>query len=178
VAAGDRALGRAGRQFGLGAHDVFYFGNAIGETGNDPKNAIVNATDVVATRYNASGFSQVPLTNVYDFDRSKFVNATDQVIARYNLSGFTPLILLTAPGGTTDDPNRATIRTRGGGTVVSEPDPETEPSQPGPDPDHFRASRDRWRASLRAAPARESTDLESLLADIADAIAARWARWK
>ena len=35
---------------GLAEPDVFYFGNAIGEAGNQPGNAIVNATDEILAR--------------------------------------------------------------------------------------------------------------------------------
>jgi hypothetical protein len=82
---------------GLEAPDTFYYGNAIGETGNSASNAIVNATDQILTRANASGFSQVPVTSRYDFDKNKLVNATDVLISRANPSGFTPLLLITAP---------------------------------------------------------------------------------
>ena len=47
---------------GLTNDDVFYFGNAIGETGNNSGNAIVNLTDVGFTRENQSGFSTVDIT--------------------------------------------------------------------------------------------------------------------
>jgi hypothetical protein len=86
--------------------------------------------------------------------------------------------LFTSPHATVN-PNCVTIRTRGSGTVVTDLDPQPEPFWTGPDPNHSRAaSRDRWRAALRAAPALESTDLESLLGEIADAVAARWACWE
>src|SRR5205807_2441255 len=42
---------------GLTAPDVFYFGNAIGETGNSPANAIVNATDELGARANQRNFT-------------------------------------------------------------------------------------------------------------------------
>ena len=37
---------------GLASADVFYFGNAIGETGNSLADTLVNATDVAAVRSN------------------------------------------------------------------------------------------------------------------------------
>jgi hypothetical protein len=88
-----------GGSFGLARDDVFYFGNAIGETGNSSLNAIVNATDQILTRSNASGFSLVEIANPYDFDRNRLVNATDVVISRFHASGFSPLLLISAPDG-------------------------------------------------------------------------------
>jgi len=78
----------------LGAADVFYFGSAVGETGNSATDAVVNSTDVVRVRQNPSGFSQVPLTNPYDINRDKMVNSTDAVIVMQNPSGFSPLQLI------------------------------------------------------------------------------------
>lgn len=76
---------------GLWADDVFYFGNAVGESGNSPgTNAVVNATDEIRARANPrSLLSAAPVTFNFDFNRDKQVNATDQIIARAN--GTTPL---------------------------------------------------------------------------------------
>jgi len=41
---------------GLTANDVFYFGNAVGETGNSPTDAVVNSTDEIAARNNGRSF--------------------------------------------------------------------------------------------------------------------------
>ena len=41
---------RATENTGLAADDVFYFGNAVGESGNAAGNAIVNATDEIMAR--------------------------------------------------------------------------------------------------------------------------------
>jgi hypothetical protein len=79
---------------GLLADDVFYFGNAIGETGNSPgTNALVNSTDEIRTRANPrSALSPAPVTFDYDFNRDRQVNSTDQIIARFNIT--TPLSAL------------------------------------------------------------------------------------
>ncbi|NLF25972.1 MAG: hypothetical protein GX589_10000, partial [Deltaproteobacteria bacterium] len=82
---------------GLQDSDVFYFGNAIGETGNSATDAIVNATDQVLARANSSSFRQVEVTNRYDFNKDGLVNITDVLVSRANPSGFTPLKLITAP---------------------------------------------------------------------------------
>jgi subtilisin-like proprotein convertase family protein len=84
----------AGPTTGLAAPDVFYFGNAIGETGNDSGNTRVNLTDVGLTRSNQSGFTAAEIDNNYDFDRSGRVNLVDVAIARTNQSGFTSLNLI------------------------------------------------------------------------------------
>ncbi len=86
-----------GGTLGLADDDVFYFGNAIGETGDDPLRAIVNATDEIGARYHTTGFVPAAVHNVYDFNRDRVVNATDQIIARYNVSGFTALRLINVP---------------------------------------------------------------------------------
>ncbi len=68
---------------GLPEPEVFYFGNAIGECGNDAGNAQVNVTDVVLTRANQS-LNPVPITSVYDYNRDGRVNVTDVVLCRAN----------------------------------------------------------------------------------------------
>ena len=82
---------------GLAANDVFYFGCAIGETGNTPADAVVNSSDVTRTRNNFSGFNLVGLESVYDFNRDRQVASGDVTIARNHFSGFTPLELITPP---------------------------------------------------------------------------------
>ncbi len=84
---------------GLPVDDVFYFGNAIGETGVDPSNARVNLADVGQTRINQSGFTSAEIDNDFDFNRDGRVNLVDVGIARSNQSGFSSLQLITAPGG-------------------------------------------------------------------------------
>ena len=85
----------------LSSPDVFYFGNAVGETGNDPTNAIVNLTDVGLTRTHQTGFTAAQINNVYDFNRDGHVNLTDVGLDRTNQSGFTPLMLITPTSGAT-----------------------------------------------------------------------------
>ena len=90
---------------GLTANDIFYFGNAIGESGNASvasgmvaANAIVNVADVSVARNNQTGFGSVDIRNTLDFDRSGVVNLADISIPRTNQSGFTPVILITPTG--------------------------------------------------------------------------------
>jgi hypothetical protein len=82
---------------GLAADEAFYFGNAIGESGNDPSNAVVDLQDDLAARAHKTAFTPAPITNPYDFNRDRRVNATDELIARNNHSG-TPLQLIDLAG--------------------------------------------------------------------------------
>lgn len=78
---------------GLAADDVFFFGNAVGDTGlgNTVTNINVNSTDVSNTLANPSGIFLVPITNVYDFNRDKKVTSADVNIALTNPSGIFPV---------------------------------------------------------------------------------------
>ena len=70
---------------GLAENEVFYVGNAVGESGNSTTDALVNATDEIGARNNPhSPFNPAPKDDRYDFNRDKLVNATDQIIARNN----------------------------------------------------------------------------------------------
>ena len=71
---------------GLTSPDVFYFGNAIGETGNSTSDAQVTATDEVAVRNNPATIANNPagITHTCDFNRDRKVGPTDEVICRNN----------------------------------------------------------------------------------------------
>src|SRR5262249_54002623 len=77
--------GGAGSNSGLDANDVFYFGNAIGETGDSSANAQVNTIDEIGARSAATDLTGVPasqaLANRYDFNRDRLVNADDEEAA-------------------------------------------------------------------------------------------------
>ena len=93
---------RAGANTGLANDDVFYFGNAIGETGDSATAAFVNSTDEIGARNNphASFLSPAQIDDVYDFNRDQRVNATDQLLARNNVTNFlTALRLITPDSG-------------------------------------------------------------------------------
>ena len=81
---------------GLVDSDVFYFGNAPGDTGDSEAHALVNATDVVATRDHKRGpFDPAAIDDPFDFNRDGLVNATDVVFARDHItSPFTTLPLI------------------------------------------------------------------------------------
>jgi hypothetical protein len=73
--------------FPVGQGDVFFFGNAVGDSGlgDSVVNATVNATDEDAARNHPHvPGNNLPVTNVYDFNRDGRVNAVDQAIARSN----------------------------------------------------------------------------------------------
>ena len=70
---------------GIEAADVFYFGNAIAETGDCPGVTAVDIIDVYMTRFNPQPFfDPATIDNVYDFNRDRRVNAIDTLIARNN----------------------------------------------------------------------------------------------
>jgi hypothetical protein len=81
----------------LAAPDVFYFGNAIGESGNSPGNTTVDSADELAARANRTGLGTAAITNLYDYNRDKRVDTADQLIARSQIGG-PALQLFTAPG--------------------------------------------------------------------------------
>jgi len=82
---------------GLAANDVFYFGGAIGETGNSTTDAKVNSQDVIRIRNNYTGFGTVGIESVYDFNRDRKVNSQDVIICRNHYSGFGGLSLISPP---------------------------------------------------------------------------------
>ncbi|HYW81365.1 MAG TPA: retropepsin-like aspartic protease, partial [Thermoguttaceae bacterium] len=68
---------------GLLEPDVFYFGNAIAEAGDQATNAIVNATDeIVARNFPHSLLDLAGIEDRYDYNRDRLVNGTDQILAR------------------------------------------------------------------------------------------------
>ncbi len=89
-----------GANTGLIEPDVFYFGNAVGETGDSTGDAKVNARDMLGTRNNQRNFlDPAPIDFHFDFDRNARVNAVDMLIARNNTTHFlNALKLITVPG--------------------------------------------------------------------------------
>ena len=80
---------------GLASADVFYFGNAIGETGNSVIDTLVNGADVTAVRSNLFT-TAFPIAGAYDIDRDGRVSATDLLLVRTGQSAL-PLPLITPP---------------------------------------------------------------------------------
>jgi hypothetical protein len=85
---------------GLADPDVFYFGNAIGETGNSTSNALVDVQDVLATHNNPHPFwDPAEIDNLYDFNRDQRVDVVDVLIAQDNQTwSFTALELIDLSG--------------------------------------------------------------------------------
>lgn len=90
---------KANGNTGLTTADVFYFGNAVGDTGNSVSNTYVNASDAIGARDHTVTFpSRAAITNRYDFNRDGYVNGTDVIIARDNTTNFLKALkLITAP---------------------------------------------------------------------------------
>jgi uncharacterized protein YkwD len=84
---------------GLLAPDVFYFGNAVGDTGDDASNTYVTPVDEVACREDRHSFmNPAPITNLHDFNRDGRVDAIDEILARNNnTTSANALIMLGAP---------------------------------------------------------------------------------
>ena len=85
---------------GLTIPDVFYFGNAIGETGNSPSDAEVTPADEIEVRNNPHTLNTNPAgaTDTCDFNRDSKVGPTDAIIVRDNgTSSMTALKLISVP---------------------------------------------------------------------------------
>ena len=77
---------KASPNTGLATPEVFYFGNAVGDTCNQSAAAMVNSADVGRIRQN-SGTANVPITNVFDVNRDGSITSADVVLSQRN-SGF------------------------------------------------------------------------------------------
>jgi L-ascorbate metabolism protein UlaG (beta-lactamase superfamily) len=93
----DGAIANTWLQVTIPATDnVFYFGSAVGETGNSAANAFVSAADEIGVRTSFTDTGELAgVDNLYDFNRDNAVNEADELIARSNrrlLSGALPLI--------------------------------------------------------------------------------------
>jgi len=87
---------------GLAEPDVFYWGNAVGESGlgNFGGQALVNAVDSGAVRDNSHNpyIVPAPIDDFVDYDRDQWVNAVDFGFVRDNATNpTTALQLITAP---------------------------------------------------------------------------------
>lgn len=82
---------------GLVAPDVFYFGNAIGESGNSMADAAVTSADVLAVRGRMAGSPPAPLDSPYDFDRNGVLNTLDMQVAQQHLTAANTVLNLIHP---------------------------------------------------------------------------------
>ncbi|MEM1108093.1 MAG: hypothetical protein AAGH99_05310 [Planctomycetota bacterium] len=85
---------------GLSADDVFYFGNWVGETGNDGTTS-VDGTDRLLVQNNQTSLFDPPvqITSPYDFNRDGVVNGLDRILVLNSQTNiFEKLTLVTPPG--------------------------------------------------------------------------------
>ncbi len=85
---------------GLIEDDVFYFGNAVADSGNSATDAQTNVTDLLLARNNTRTFlNPAAIDDPYDYDRDQRCNVTDVLLARNNVTNFlTALSLLDLSG--------------------------------------------------------------------------------
>jgi len=111
---------------GLAVPDVFYFGNAVGDSGLGDTSvyAIVNANDELAARFNpALLFTNIPITDPYDYNRDGSVNSNDELIDRANATNWadaTRYIDLSGSGGPIAASSQP-IQSRGRALAPSQP---------------------------------------------------------
>jgi hypothetical protein len=88
VVKGNDTLGGSNTNTGLDHSDVFFFGNALGDSGAADAGAYsVNSADEISARSDPHSLGNpAPITNVNDFDRDGLVGSTDQIIARNNIT--------------------------------------------------------------------------------------------
>ena len=111
---------------GLAVANTFYFGNAIGESGNAhnfgtgvTSDAVVNGTDFAGARDNQRGTGNPAAVDFrWDYNRDRLVNGTDLAIARDNGTSTalalrlftTPAALETDSDGTSDNGETVALR--------------------------------------------------------------------
>ncbi|NQU25189.1 MAG: lamin tail domain-containing protein, partial [Candidatus Nealsonbacteria bacterium] len=90
----------------LPAADVFYFGNAVAESGNSAAGAQVTTVDLLLARNNPrDGLTPAGVEFPYDYDRDGAVNATDVLLARNNQTNFLNAVnLIDLSGGAAEAP--------------------------------------------------------------------------
>ncbi|MEM9419581.1 MAG: hypothetical protein AAGA25_11115 [Planctomycetota bacterium] len=84
---------------GLVTDDVFYFGNWVGETGNDDTTSVDGTDRLLVNNNQTSIFDPVvPVTNPYDFNRDGVVNGLDRILVINSQTNiFENLMLITPP---------------------------------------------------------------------------------
>ncbi|MBI1842588.1 MAG: hypothetical protein HYR88_17250, partial [Verrucomicrobia bacterium] len=82
-----KATLKATRNTGLATPEVFYFGHALGDTGDNPASAVVNNADLQRVLANRrSPLKPAQVTDVADINRDGFINALDYAWVRDNPS--------------------------------------------------------------------------------------------
>jgi hypothetical protein len=89
---------RPGGVTGLAENDVFYFGNAVGDSGDLVVATFVDGTDFVRARDNPRNFlNRAPIDFPYDYNRDSFVDGFDLAVTRDNGTNFVTALQLIAP---------------------------------------------------------------------------------
>jgi len=105
---------KAGGATDLVLDHLFLFGNAVGETGNDPANALVTAADLVAIRDNPrSAGNRADIASPQDLNRDQHVDALDAVLARNHATGPFNALRLITPSLPTPPPPEAEAEASG-----------------------------------------------------------------
>ncbi|MGF1632984.1 MAG: CARDB domain-containing protein [Phycisphaerae bacterium] len=78
---------------GLSTASDFYFGNVLGETGDQPASTAVNTADILRVR-NAFSPGPVGITNPFDLDRDGDVDAADLAVVLANTTAGTAVVPL------------------------------------------------------------------------------------
>lgn len=84
---------------GLAKPDVFYFGNALADSGDGDATAFdTNTADKTAAQSNVVGLAgHIPVTNLFDFNRDGKVDANDATLAQNNEGTLFKINLITPP---------------------------------------------------------------------------------
>ena len=94
---------------GLTTADVFYFGNAVGETGNAAGDAIVDGVDSQAAQNHP--LDPAPISSAYDFNRDGLVDAADATLATNNATTADTALKLIATPAAVDAPAPERLQT-------------------------------------------------------------------
>ena len=167
---------------GLAGPDLFYFGSAVGDSGlgDSLSFALVNSIDENAARSNpAFLFNNIPITNVYDYNRDGIVNSVDQAIDRAyatNLTNATKFISLASGAGTLTAPLPGSTTVQQGG-VDNGAFGDTSPRKHDPHHAYWHTQSSdgfnrvaSWRASLAADQALGKISDDDILEALLDAI--------
>ena len=83
---------------GLGTQDRFFFGNAVGETGDSTTDASVTSADVIRAQLNFTNFrNPATITNTFDIDRDRSVTSADITLIQLNFTNFRSVLPLITP---------------------------------------------------------------------------------
>ncbi len=82
---------------GLAEPSVFYFGNAIGDSGNSSTDAAVTAADALAARGRIAPNTSVAIDSPWDYNRDGFVTIDDMQAAQQNYTAGDAVLQLLAP---------------------------------------------------------------------------------